>query len=716
MPEATSLAACPALMATVSLSPTPAPVTVMSSRRAPLANNPNVINSPLRGASALSCYTKPKRTHASAQRDESYLQQPALKKQALENGGQRPIRSPSKPRPQVLVQRTSIPSARSVTAASKDRGSRALHDNETEAWKKHYRAKFPKMVFYFESIPDDVRAKLTKRVTYFGARQEPFFSIDVTHVITTRTIPPERAEAASQETAASAETDQQRKQQSEEQPQTINPSLLDRTTAARRKLLFEFRQAPSSSQQLKRTGSGNGKPRNNDVLHKAREMGKKIWSLDKFQTMLSVLLDSEAHNPVTSRNSSTRNPYGAAKGSHEPDLLQLLHNERINGPSDRDPTAVNRELIYFKGPYIYVWDMDEKQKPIMARDYPKVANKTDGEWPQFRSVANGRCPFVEDVELIPEKKDCRKSRERERARAAAAVTAAKREDDAAPVLIPKPPKTMPLAKPVTGKRPLSEVEAGGRNKLTSRAATATGPTDSLTPTVSKEGETSRTMQNAFVSRAAACPGRLLAGEPVASGLQPSNVTSAIRSQMISSASGIQGAKAGISKEMHGLQRKVLQKTTTSQDPSSRRLAEKSLDVASSRSMSRQTSRTVHAPDDDGHSHRTAAAANTMTAAAVDSKESKPRLQQALKSKRDLKPGYCENCQEKFPDFDEVHFSPFLLLGLRLLTGHKHIASRKHRKFAENNDNWTELDSLLAQLKRIPKYQSGAESDSDGAVW
>ena len=29
-------------------------------------------------------------------------------------------------------------------------------------------------------------------------------------------------------------------------------------------------------------------------------------------------------------------------------------------------------------------------------------------------------------------------------------------------------------------------------------------------------------------------------------------------------------------------------------------------------------------------------------------------------------------------------------------------SRKHRRFAENTENWTALDDLLADLKRLPK--------------
>lgn len=143
----------------------------MSSRRGPLTNNPNVANSPLRGASALAGYAKQKRSYATVQREETYGQPPPLKKQVLDNGVQRPVRSPTRStRTQVLVQRGS------TRALTKERASRAAPtnvardiDNEKEAWKKHHRAKFPKMVFYFESIPDDVRARLTKRVNYLGA-------------------------------------------------------------------------------------------------------------------------------------------------------------------------------------------------------------------------------------------------------------------------------------------------------------------------------------------------------------------------------------------------------------------------------------------------------------------------------------------------------------------------------------------------------------------
>lgn len=162
-------------MATISISLSPVSISAMSSRRGPLTNNPNVANSPLRGASALAGYAKQKRSYANMQREEPYGQPPPLKKQVLDNGSQRAVRSPTKPtstRSHVLVQRAStrpvVSKERSSKTVSASRSTQDL-DAEKEMWKKHHRAKFPKMVFYFESIPDDIRAKLTKRVTYLGA-------------------------------------------------------------------------------------------------------------------------------------------------------------------------------------------------------------------------------------------------------------------------------------------------------------------------------------------------------------------------------------------------------------------------------------------------------------------------------------------------------------------------------------------------------------------
>lgn len=446
--------------------------------------------------------------------------------------------------------------------------------------------------------------------------------------------------------------------QPEEQPKTIDPSLLNRTaetgsstSAVKRKLLFDTAASRRIPIQVHEDAVRKPKPRNTDVLYRAREMGKKIWSLEKMQKILEMVLEPDPYKSALlgqGHRTGAIQANATSKAAEQPNLLQLLQNERVHGPSDRDPTVTSTELNYFKGPYIYVYDIEEKLKPIMVREYPKVADKKLGEWPQFRVASQGRCPFVEDGGLQPERvRPVVKAKER--------VTKAAVEIQA-PAAEPAPAAQ---PKPVTGKRTLADREDHLLNADNRRLdpdfadfARKVGPAHL------RRGMP--TTENAFMSCAKAP--RFVAGEPVASGVQPSKLTSAIRSQMISSTSGVLGGvKAGTSKEMHGLQRKVLQKNSTpavSQDVSSRRMGEMSHDsntFVRSTSVSRTTaSRKLDMIDeDDSTAHR----------AKLRRTESAPVPVPEKQKKRDLKPGYCENCGDKFDDFDEVRphaaFFPFL---------------------------------------------------------
>ncbi|KAF4808510.1 Hsk1-interacting molecule 1 [Colletotrichum siamense] len=623
----------------------------MSTRRTPLSSNPNVANSPLRSASALAL-AKQRRSHANIQREELYGQPPPLKKQVVENTASRHQRSPSKiAKPSQLPQRV----ARPVTKERSTHHHDDANVDKIRQWQAEYRGRFPKMVFYFDSVAEDQRAKLSRHAMSLGARDERFFSSSITHVVTARPVP------AQEEVHAPAHQDPE----PEEQPQTINPSLLDRAPDARRRLLFDHPSRRTHTQPQD-DGVRRARPtRSNDVLHKARDMGKKIWSVEKFQRMLQFLLEPDPHVVAQIGHKGESRSLSTKRTADEPGLMQLLQKERLNGPSD---AVTSREMINFKGPYIYVYDIDEKQKPIMVREYPKVNNKYDGEWPQFRTVTDGRCPFVEEPEQAerpsrkpqPQQKELKEPKgDKER------VTKPVDEERAS-----LQPPEVPAPKTVIGKRTLAEMQDGqNKDKAPVKPVEMFNP-----PKVVASNPIDFRPQNAFTSRAGTA--RFFAGEPVASGLQPSNVTSAIRSQMISSTSGVNGAKAGTSKEVHGLQRKVLQRgAPVPHDPSSRRLTEMSLDATSTRStsVSRTTSRRMELIEEDAEKQ-------TAKLVRTSSKTQAP----PAKSKRDLKPGYCENCQDKFKDFDE------------------HILTRKHRKFAENTDNWLELDELLGQLGRMPK--------------
>jgi regulatory subunit for Cdc7p protein kinase len=496
-------------------------------------------------------------------------------------------------------------------------------------------------------------------------KEEKFFSNAVTHVVTTRSIPPEQRIAPA-EAPITSSTNDSHSQNS--QPQTINPLLLDRSSesAATQPELggkkFTFEQPVS-----KRLGNldhdvepKRSQARNADVLYKARALGMKIWALEKLQRMMTTMFETDTGYQVVhghnTRANSVQGSTVVSKTAREADLSQLLRNERINGPSDRDPTVATKEMNIFKGPFLYIHDIDEKQKPIMVREYAKVAHKEDGDWPQFRSVANGKCPFVEEVdysrrEAEKEKEMIRLQRQQEkeksmippRTRSAVAVEAARMQ----------PPRA------ITGKRGLSEMEDGSNRTVTvtTKQANPFAPSKSSFSTRVEQNPSSRGNQNAFVSRATG--GRVFAGEPVASGVQPSNITSAIRSQMISSTAAQPGAKAGTSKEVHGLQRKLLEKN--SGGPGSYGLASshRMTDISAAtreESVSRATSKRgedkLGLIEEDNDVSETGDNARKIEAA----RKSKA-VQQRKLVKRDPKPGYCENCQDKFDDFEEVLFAP-----------------------------------------------------------
>jgi len=153
-------------MAAVSLSPVPISLAAMSSRRAPLTANPNAANSPARASAALTAALKKNRSYASIQREDAYGQQPPAKKQALEHGARASQRSPSKVPRRVQARAAA---AERTTPASVSYTPTQKEIDEVRRWQQQQRSRFPKFVFYFESVPDDQRGKLARQVAHLGA-------------------------------------------------------------------------------------------------------------------------------------------------------------------------------------------------------------------------------------------------------------------------------------------------------------------------------------------------------------------------------------------------------------------------------------------------------------------------------------------------------------------------------------------------------------------
>ena len=418
---------------------------------------------------------------------------------------------------------------------------------------------------------------------------------------------------------------------------TINPNLLEKTSA----VPLGTRSHPSAQQTQQAQNIRRDVSSNMDILVRGRQMGMKLWAAEKLQRILAHMFDESAAHGHNTRGSNIA--MTTVRGREE-DLSQVLRNEKHNGPADRDPSAFTKDLILFKGPFIYIHDMDGKTRPTMVREYPKVARRQDGAWPQFRSASVGKCPFIEDH---MSKKELEREREKERA---LALQLERESQQQAPrtrsvtavesVQMDPPRRTSP-------RKALREVSNGtSLNHVPSTFSKPTGPPQPECHTRAMAGPPA-----GFIR-----PARMhFAGEPVASGIQQSNLTSAIRSNMISSTAAVPGVKAGTSREVHELKRKVLERSTTGSlsvgsMPSSHRMTDLAGHLKNARVPAPQRAAKSKAQEklggiqeDDIPSDDELAADHT-----IHTTSRKKRT-----AKKDPKPGYCENCRDKYDDFDEV---------------------------------------------------------------
>ena len=418
------------------------------------------------------------------------------------------------------------------------------------------------------------------------------------------------------------------------------------SSQSRSKLAFEAaigRKGPSSLTREVELKKCMG---NVDILQKAKDMGMKIWSLEKIERISRTMQDRRVDDqnlrgPLTRSHAPTAGL--AAKVSQEANLSRMLQDEQLNGPSVREASAYSSGIVPFKGPYIYVRCLDEMTKPILLKEWPKVSRYEEGEWPQFRTTSAGKCPFIQDNRLEEiadaktneEKIHIREESEEQRPpRTRAAAAAATR------TLNFDPPR----------RQPLRESRVENINALPVTMSMVKSPQAPPTPILQKK----RSPMKAPDCIPIYARPRLFGGEPAASGMQPSNITSAIRSQMISSTSAAPGAKTGTSKEVHGLKRRVLEKNSVPvmKPPPTRRVddslgaarAERHIPVA--RQTRRQAQeRLIHIDEESTQSE-------DEDVWRVEEVQRRSRaLGQPLK--KHPRPGYCENCRDKYDDFDEV---------------------------------------------------------------
>lgn len=392
--------------------------------------------------------------------------------------------------------------------------------------------------------------------------------------------------------------------------------------------------------------------RNVDVLTRARQMGIKIWALEKLNRILDTLFEDLSDEPQAVGHKA-RPAKGAAA---QPDLSTLLKREQIHGAADRDMSVAPMDVQQFRGYYIYVHDMNEQTKPVMVRDFPKVAEFADGAWPMLRPTSAGRCPFQDDN---PAQRRLKEEQLKAKQRTTPQKTAemhttgqGTRGQTTQSRQLAAQPQQQNVRRVLTENSNLASRRQPATSVAKDKEESPAKPLDppKLIPakrTTSIDSQQSLPMFGSAQASLRQLP-RYAGGEPVASGIQPSNVTSAIKSQMISSTTGAPGGKAGTSKQVHHLARKVLEKSSAPNSMPSSYMND--VRAAINNAPQQRTTRRKGRDDmgqieeDEEDTDRPESRQKGLGAAPAKSKK---------KVEKDLKPGYCENCHDKFDDFDKV---------------------------------------------------------------
>ncbi|CAI4058001.1 protein serine/threonine kinase activating protein DBF4 SKDI_04G2820 [Saccharomyces kudriavzevii IFO 1802] len=124
-----------------------------------------------------------------------------------------------------------------------------------------------------------------------------------------------------------------------------------------------------------------------DILSRAKKNYMKVWSYEKAARFLKNLdVDLDHLSKTKSASLAT------------PTLSNLLHNEKLYGPSDRDPRTKRDDIHYFKYPHVYLYDLWQTWAPIITLEWKsqELTNLDELPYPILKLGSFGRCPFIGD--------------------------------------------------------------------------------------------------------------------------------------------------------------------------------------------------------------------------------------------------------------------------------------------------------------------------------
>lgn len=123
-----------------------------------------------------------------------------------------------------------------------------------------------------------------------------------------------------------------------------------------------------------------------DILSRAKKSYMKVWGYEKAFRFLKNL-DVELEDLEKNKASLAA-----------PSLSNLLQNEKLYGPTDRDPRTRRDDIHYFKFPHVYMFDLWQTWAPIITLEWKPQELKDLKKLPHpvLKMGTFGRCPFIGD--------------------------------------------------------------------------------------------------------------------------------------------------------------------------------------------------------------------------------------------------------------------------------------------------------------------------------
>ncbi|KAJ8097138.1 Dfp1/Him1, central region-domain-containing protein [Lipomyces tetrasporus] len=392
-----------------------------------------------------------------------------------------------------------------------------------------------------------------------------------------------------------------------------------------------------------------------DIIYQAKQRNMKIWTHEKFVRFMSHLQENpnaSASNVAGTHTSTTLSRGHVVASDTSNNLCRMLREEKLTGPADSDPRARRDDIHYFKGPYIYIRDATQIYRPIMVREYSRVSEPQLGDWPQFRVTGTGKCPFVLDLQYHQNRtvKEVKPRRTGSKLKRAAAIEA-----------------EINTSKGAAKSRKLPEGEGDSHNQsanfLQEHEAPQADDDEGITEDLQQQASAAFKEPH-LRKRSALTPVRMTSARANSGGPTAADIKARKQALSATGRSYHKRMSAAVGHEL----------------------------VATGINMSNVTSNIRSVTQSGGAANGLAAQASQVQSKEVNSLKKKvferkrrplPVPQVAVKKEavavKEVRPGYCENCKDKYDDYEE------------------HVGSRKHRKFASNDENFAEIDDLLAQL-------------------